>query len=357
MPTHSQLARQVKALFGDYGNPSYYRPSFIKTPKSTLAKLVRLHADYDNRNILQRPPAPPMRKPRGAVYDEYKNRMRRFFEKAGCSVSVDELNVPQTEVVANFLAGIRNPDNGLYEETFSSARRRLPDWERRTVAQLSEYACRDYFPVSLSGLCVEKKEKIRRFLTGYVCRRKIRPPFPKNKKLFLNDYYHYRQRAQAFFDKVGFPVGVEYLTLPMIEALLNFMVGRKHPTAEQYRRVFAANVNPVVSFVSLYKPYENRRYPISAGQYHGKREAIRPLIHFMPHKRIQRWFSPPPSTKIKYGRARLFLNYQVIFDRLGAPVDPLILPIAYIEAVINFAWAAADQPQAVPAAPPLLRTA
>ncbi|BBO83370.1 hypothetical protein DSCO28_39360 [Desulfosarcina ovata subsp. sediminis] len=54
-------------------------------------------------------------------------------------------------------------------------------------------------------------------------------------------------------------------------------------------------------------------------------------------EKINRWFPPPSSTKIKNKRTQLFLNYQVIFDQLGVPVDPVILPIAYIEAILNFA--------------------
>jgi len=338
MSTHSQLASRVKNLYREYTNERYYRASFIKSSKKTLLALIRLQAEYDNRNVISRPPTPSMQKPRGAVYDAYMKRMQFFFKMVGCCVSVQDLNVPQTEAVVNFLAGIKNPGDGFYEKNFSTPRLQGSTLERQTLELLSEYACRGYFPVSLTGLSVERKEKIHRFLNRYECRQKIRPPLPKNKKLFLQDYYQYRERAQQFFDKVGFPVEAAYLTLPMIEALLNFMVGHRRPQEEQYRKVFAANsTSPVHHFVSMYKPYENSRYPITAGQYRGKRKAIRPLLYFSPEKKVERWFSPPESTKIRNGRTRLFLNYRVIFDRLDIPVNPSILPIAYAEAVLNFA--------------------
>jgi hypothetical protein len=276
--------------------------------------------------------------------------MRLFFESSGALVSVDELNVPQTEVVANFLAGIKSPDDQVYEENFSGGRNKPVAWEAQLTAVLSEYACKDYFPVSLAALNVERKRCIRFFMEDYVCRYKIRPPLPKQKKLFMNDYYQYRRRARVFFDKVGFPVGVEHLTLSMIEALLNFMVGNKHPDKEQYRKIFAVNaISPVDLFVKMYKPYENKRYPISAGQYHGKKNEIRPLLVYKPAEYVTRWFAPPPSNKIKSGRTRLFLSYRVIFERLGVKVDPVTLPIAYIEAVLNYSQATAVKPAPVSA--------
>ena len=229
MPTHSQLASRVKSLYRAYANERYYRPSFIKSSKKTLLALIRLHTEYDDRNVIARPPTPSMQKPRGAVCDAYMKRMQMFFQRVGCFVSVQELNVPQTEAVANFLAGIKKPDDDFYEKNFSTPRLQGSTLERRTFALLSEYACRDYFPVSLAGLSVERKEAIHRFVCRYECRQKRRPPLPKNKKLFLQDYYLYRERAQQFFDKVGFSVEAAYLTLPMIEALLNFMVGHRHP--------------------------------------------------------------------------------------------------------------------------------
>lgn len=342
MPTHGQLANHVKSLFREYRNDRYFRPSFTKASKRTLCELIRLHAGYDNRNVIPRPPTPSIPKPRGDLYDAYMRRMQCFFQAVGCTVSVRDLNVPQTEVVANFLAGIRNPDDEFYENNFSVSRRPRPTGDRFPLAVLSEYACRDYFPLSLSGLKREMKEKIHHFLKHYDCHQKIRPPLPKRRRLFLQEYYQYRERAQSLFDKVGFPVGVEYLTLPMIEALLNFMVGRKYPQREQYRKVFVANaLSPVHHFVSMYKPYENENYPISVGQFHGSKNLIRPLLFFTPIEKVERWFPPPPSNKIKKGRSRLFLNYQVLFDRLGVPVDPGILPIAYIEAVLNYASIAA----------------
>jgi hypothetical protein len=158
----------------------------------------------------------------------------------------------------------------------------------------------------------------------------------------MQDYFHYRQRAQDFFHQVGFPVRVEHLTLAMIEALLNFMVGDKHPDRERYRKVFMANtVQPVDFFIRRYKPYENRRYPISRGQYRGRKHQITPLLYFKPGEAVDRWFEPPPSNKIKKGRRRLFLNYRIIFERYGLTVDPAILPIAYSEAVLNYADALA----------------
>ncbi|BBO86499.1 hypothetical protein DSCO28_70650 [Desulfosarcina ovata subsp. sediminis] len=338
MPTHPQLVSEVTQCYRIYGNAKYCRPSFVKASKTTLFKLIEQHAHYNNTTCIQRPPTPIMQKLRGEAYDAYKDRMRAFFHEVGAIVSVDELNVPQTDVVANFLAGIRYPDNRFYEQNYTTPTFHRSDWENKLLARLSEYACREYFPVSLSGLSVKKKEKIYDFLNHYECRQKIRPPLPKSKKLFLQDYYQYRERAQSLFDKVDFPVGVAYLTLSMIEALLNFMVGHRHPKMEQYKKVFAANsVSPVTHFVSMYKPYGNKRYPISVGQYHGRKDQIRALLFFSPVKKINRWFSPPPSTKIKNERTQLFLNYQVIFDQLGVPVDPIILPIAYIEAILNFA--------------------
>jgi hypothetical protein len=127
----------------------------------------------------------------------------------------------------------------------------------------------------------------------------------------------------------------------MIEALLNFLVGHKHPSAEQYRKVFTANaVNPVEFFVAKYKPYENSRYPLTVGQYHGRKDEITPLLFFKPDQPVERWFPAPATNKIKAGRPRLFLNYAVLFERLGIAVAPGILPIAYIEAVINYSQAA-----------------
>lgn len=348
MPTHAQLATRVKVLYRDYGNAKYCCPSFVKAFKFTLLKLVSLHADHDNRTQLERPPMPPLQVLRGPAYDAYKNRMQPFFLKVGATVSVHELNVPQTEVVANFLSGIKHPADRLYEKNYPAARYGRHAWENRLIALLLDYACNDYFPVSLSGLRLYQKKSMHHFLQGYAGRHKFRPPLPNHKKMFLNEYFQYRQRAQAFFDKVGFPVRVEYLTLPMIEALLNFMAGHKHPEKERYRKVFAASaVRPVDYFVSMYKPYENKRYPISVGQYHGKKKQITPLLFFKPGEDVSRWFPPPPSNKIKTGRTRLFLNYKVIFERLEIPVDPRVLPIAYIEAVLNYAEVTtAKQPSA-----------
>ncbi|WP_155323608.1 hypothetical protein [Desulfosarcina ovata] len=112
--------------------------------------------------------------------------------------------------------------------------------------------------------------------------------------------YQYRKLAQSLFDKVGFPVGVEYLTLSMIEAPLNFMVGHQYPKMEQYKKVFAANsVSPVIHFVSMYKPYENKRYPISVGQYHGRKDQIRSLLFLPPWKKSTVGSPPPHQRKSK----------------------------------------------------------
>jgi len=213
---------------------------------------------------------------------------------------------------------------------------------------LSEYACDEFFPVCLTAVPARTKRHILDFMQSHVCHRKTRPPLPKQKKLFLNDYYQYRLRAQKFFDKAGLGLRVEVLTLSVIEALLNFIVGHKKPDSEIYNKVFLANaVSPVETFVSKYKPHENHRYPISVGQYHGRKNEISPLLFFKPTEYIERWFSPPKTNKIKSGRTRLFLNYRVFFERLNIEVDPMILPISYIEAVLGFAQAIASKQFAV----------
>jgi hypothetical protein len=105
----------------------------------------------------------------------------------------------------------------------------------------------------------------------------------------------------------------------------------------------------------MFKPYENHRYPISVGQYHGKRDQIIPLLYFKPADYVRRWFAAPSSNKIREGRTRLFLNYTVIFERLGITVAPEVLPIAYIEAVLNYAQSKMIEHFPDTAAQPVLR--
>jgi hypothetical protein len=338
VPTRSELAREVNNLYRSYGNDAYYRPCFGRVRNDTLLKLIRLHRDHDNRTPITRPPGPAMKVLRGDAYDEYKRRMERYFIQAGAGVSVHELSVPQTEIIANFLAGNKNPSDRSYHRKYRRISPRQQPWERQLIATLENYACKDVFPLRLTGICKKDCRRIFDFLTGYTVQQRIRPPLPKQKKLFLENYYQYRRRAQAFFNRAAFPVPAERLSLPQIEALLNFMVGRKHPKKSVYQKVFAANARrPVDYFISMYKPFENPRYPISPGQYHGRRDEITPLLYFRPVETVNRWFPPPPSTKIRAGRRRLFLDYRVYFERLGVPVSPERLPIAYIEAVANFA--------------------
>jgi hypothetical protein len=293
---------------------------------------------------------------RGEAYDEYKSRMEQFFIRAGAGISVYELSVPQTEIVANFLSGIKNPSNRSYCRNYQKPSTRQQPWERQLIATLRKYACADLFPVHLTGICKKDRRRIADFVAGHTVRQHIRPPLPKQKKLFLDNYYQYRKRAQDFFDKAAFPVPVERLSLSQIEALLNLMVGHKHPQKSMYQKVFTANAGrPVDAFIAMYKPYQNPRYPISPGQYHGRKDEITPLLYFRPVDTVTRWFPPPPSTKIKAGRLRLFLNYRVCFDRLGVPVAPERLPIAYIEAIINYAQSMPVQRHEKKAAVCLLR--
>ena len=42
MPTHTELAVQVKALYRDYANAGYHRLQFKTVPKKTLLALVTL---------------------------------------------------------------------------------------------------------------------------------------------------------------------------------------------------------------------------------------------------------------------------------------------------------------------------
>jgi hypothetical protein len=305
-------------------------------------KLIALHDGYDLAAGMGRPPSPSQRILRETAYDDYKRRMHHFFQQAGTHVSAHELNVPQTEAVANFLVGRKRTILGPDATGVAPPNRYRCALDGRIVAILSDYSCEVYFPVTVAGLCVAIKKQILNFLCTFSAPRKIRPPLPMHRKLFMNHYYQYRQRARTFFAKAGFSVAVEHLNLALIEALLNFIAGRKHPGAETYAKVFAANsVPPVNYFVAMYKAYENKRYPISVGQYHGRKNQITPLLYFRPVEHMERWFPPPVSNKIRNGRTRLFLNYRVMFERLGVPVAPEVLPIAYIEALLNYARAAA----------------
>jgi hypothetical protein len=345
MPTRAELAVQVNHLYREYANTTYYPPRFGRVKNETLLKLIHLHGVYARPAFVSRPPKPTMQVLRDEAYDEYKHRMERFFIRAGAGISARELSVPQTEIVANFLAGIKHPYHRSYRCNYQRVAPRQQAWERRLTATLEKFACADVFPVRLAGICKEDRRRIADFVAGHTVGQRIRPPLPKQKKLFLDNYYQYRKRAQDFFDRAAFPIPVERLTLPQIEALLNFMVGRKHPKKSMYEKVFSANARrPVDYFIAMYKPYENPCYPISSGQYHGRKDEIVPLLFFKPGDTVERWFPPPASTKIKAGRRRLFLNYRVLFERLGVPVAPERLPIAFIEAVINYALAMAVEP-------------
>ncbi len=357
MPTHSQLAAQVAALYRDFANPTYHRVQFKTVPKKTLLDLVRLYQTYTLPAAVERPPVPRLRILREEHYDIYKNQMQRFFSRVAAEVPVHTLNVPQTEAVANFLSGIKCPPDPLTDPRLSMGNGGRNTAEGRIAAILSDYACKHYFPVKASGLDSASKKKLLRFLDNYSCRQRIRPPLPKHRKIFMGDYYHYRKRAQQFFDKVGFPIKVEILSLALIEALLNFMVGHRHPPKERYAKVFAANtLHPVHYFVTMYKPYENKRYPLSIGQYHGKKDELLPLLFFQPGDPVQRWFPAPATNKIQTARRRqLFTDYRIMFQRLGIEVPPGILPIAYIEAVLNYAQSKAICPVAAPSVPPLFR--
>lgn len=343
MSTHTQLADQVQSLFWDYAYLRVYKPQFKTVPKETLLELIRLHRTFTSGSLPERPPTPLTRLLRHGAYDAYKQRMQRYFDRGGTDLSVACLSVPQLEAVTNYLAGVRHPDEDFYRWEAERKRRSVsPDsgdaLDARVDAILGAYACEFYFPVRSAGLHANHKRAILAFVEQYHCRHSIRPPLPNHCKIFMEAYYQYRRRAQEFFDKVGFPVKAEHLTLPVIEALLNFMVDDKAPDWKRYRKVFAAGrMRPVDFFVKMYKPCESPRYPISPGQYQGRKEEITPLLYFKPVDAVRRWFDPPASTKIKKGRRRLFLNYRVIFEQYGLEVAPTILPIAYIEAVINYA--------------------
>jgi hypothetical protein len=342
VPTHTHLAHRVQALYRSYANLRAYNPRFKTVPKKELLQLVRLYHTHTGRPPLERPPVPETRLLRREAYDLYKGAMRRFFDRADTGMSVASLSVPQLEAVANFLAGVKHPDDDYYRWIKKDTPKKNCTLGRRIEAILNEYACAEYFPFSAAGIRMEHRRLTLVFLEGYHRTRRIRPPLPYHKKIFMRDYFHYRERAQAFFHKVGFPVRVVYLTLPVIEALLNFIVGDRHPDPERYRKVFmASSVHPVDFFIKMYKPYENAGYPITRGQYHGRKDQITPLLYFKPGEVVTRWFEPPASSKIKKGRRRLFLNYRVIFERHGLTVAPGILPIAYIEAVLNYAEALA----------------
>jgi len=340
MPTHSQLAERACRLYWEYSNVRYYKLQFKTVSKRTLIKLIRLRTGYTSTTVIDRPPAPTMRILREEAYDDYKNSMQRFFSRLSIDIRVHELNVPQTEALANFLVGRKHPKDSFYEACYKYAH---PAADDRLTQLLAGYACDFYFPVRPAGLRRDTKDRVLNFLDSYTGRKTIRPPLPRSNKLFMVEYYQYRQRAQNFFDKIGFPFKADSFSLAMIEALLNFFSGNAHPDVETYRKVFAASaVRPVEYFVTKFKPYENQLYPISVGQYHGKKDQITPLLFFKPVEYIKRWFEPPASNKIQSRRRRrLYLNYRVIFERFGIQVDPNVLPIAYIEALLNFAQALA----------------
>ena len=356
MPTRAELTVQVCRLYREYANATYCPPRFGRVKNKTLLKLIHLHGTYASPGLISRPPTPQKQVLHGNAYDEYKSRMQRFYIDVKAGVSVHELNVPQTEIVANFLSGIKHPPDQWYEANFEKIPPQSLSYEDRLKKVLSDYACAEYFPVSLSGLGKADKRRIYAFVERYEEKQRIRPPLPRQKKLFMDNYYQYRCRAQAFFNKVDFPVRTERLTLPLMEALMNFMVGNKYPKKEIYRKIFAANTRrPVDYFISMYKSYENPRYPISPGQYHGKKDEIVPLLYFKPGDTVERWFPPPASTKIKAGRRRLFLDYHVLFERLAVPMAPERLPIAFIEAIINYALAMAVEPSVEETKPSFLR--
>jgi hypothetical protein len=342
MPTHAQLAAQVETLYRDYANRKYFGLQFKTVPKKTLENLVRIHNAANCGIAADRPPMPRMRLLKEAAYDEYKARMQRFFTRVA-GVPLHALNVPQTEAVANFFTGIKHPPDRLYGENMPTRSSRRRDMEDRIEGILREYACEFYFPVKVTGLDKQVKRDLLHFLEHDDRRLRFRPPLPKHRKIFMRDYYLYRRRAQACFDKVGFPIRAEHFSLATLEALLNFMVGHRHPSRERYAKVFAAgSVHPLHHFLSMYKPFENRRYPISAGQYHGKKDQLTPLLFFQPREPVLRWFPAPATNKIQTARRRrLFINYGMMFHRLGIEVPPGILPIAYIEAVLNYSQAEA----------------
>ncbi len=335
MPTHSQLAARVKAMYREYANLDTYTLQFNTVSKKKLSALAHLYHTYPNGAVSLRPPTPETRLLRDEALDEYKRQMQHFLSRSKVDLSILDLSVPQIEAVANFLAGIKHPAGNIRTK-------RKCVWGAKIDAVLKEYACNDYFPVKSSGLRLDHKKQILEFLKHFRCRHTLRPPLPNHRKMFMQEYFHYRRRAQSFFDQTEFPVGVEYLTLPLTEALLNFMVGHKYPEKRRYQRVFrASSMKAVDYFVAMYKSHENRRYPISVGQYHGTKNQITPLLYFKPVEKVCRWFPPPRTNKIQKERHRLFLNYQVMFHRLGISVDPWILPIAYIEAILNYAEAKA----------------
>ena len=352
MPTHAQLASLVETLYRDYANRKYFRLQFKTVPNKTLEDLVRIHNAANCGIAADRPPMPQMRLLKEAAYDEYKALMQRFFTRVA-GVPLHVLNVPQTEAVANFFAGIKHPPDRLYGENIPTRSSRRRAMEHRIEGILREYACEFYFPVKVAGLGKQVKRELLHFLEHYDRRQRFRPPLPKHRKIFMRDYYLYRRRAQACFDKVGFPIRAEQFSLAMLEALLNFMVDHRHPSRERYAKVFAAGcVQPVHHFLSMYKPFENSHYPISASQYHGKKDQLTPLLFFQPREPVPRWFPAPATNKIQTTRRRhLFMNYRIMFQRLGIDVPPSVLPIAYIEAILNFAWSEARLPAANQPAP------
>ncbi|MBT8341862.1 MAG: hypothetical protein HKP58_07335 [Desulfatitalea sp.] len=336
MATHAKLAAEAQRLYRDYANQKYFRIHFSSAKKRTIEDVIHLRNSYNPDDSIRRPSTPEKSSLHGDALDRYVDRIHQFFKRLGLAVRAAELNVPQLEAVTNFVAGIQYPRDDYYERNFVAVSR--PSLaEQRIIDTLSEYSCAAYFPVTYLRIPSGMKHGLLRFIENRPSRRP-RPPFPKSKKLFLSDYLQYRKRAQDFFDEIKLPIRAEALNLSLTEAIMNFISGFKHPEREMYERIFNANrLHPVDFFIKRYKPFENPCYPISRGQYHGRKHQITPLLYFTPTAFVDRWFAPPPSTKIKTARKRLFLNYRVMFERLGVPVDLAILPIAYIEAVLNYA--------------------
>ena len=151
-------------------------------------------------------------------------------------MSAHELNVPQTEAVANFLVGRKRTILGPDATGVAPPNRYRCALDGRIVAMLSDYSCDVYFPVTVAGFVWRLKSRFSIFCAPFHPPGRSAPPLPMHRKLFMNHYYQYRQRAQEFFAKAGFPVAVEHLNLALIEALLNFIAGRKHPGPKPTRK-------------------------------------------------------------------------------------------------------------------------
>jgi hypothetical protein len=336
-PTHSQLARMAQKLYWRHTNPTYYRVCFNQCKKKVIEQLIELYNGYRRTKSFQRPPTPTKKILRGEELDSYRQRIQTFYFYLGIPLHTTDLNVPQLEALTNYLANITNPSDSIYEANFQASTHKLTSVEQQIIGRLSDYTCKELYPVRTIRIPRHEQEKLLSFLKTHRPKKQIRPPLPKHKKLFLEDYYQYRHRAQEFFDKHGCRVNANTLNLSHIESILNFIADRKQPSIDAYERIFSANrLLPVDFFIKKYKPFENDRYPISKGQYHGNKNLLTPLLYITPLPSVSRWFAPPRTTKLKKGRNRLFLNYKVMFERLNLPVDPNCLPIAYIEAILNY---------------------